>query len=541
VRGLMMDFPLLSSSIIDHAAAVYGATEVVARTIDGGLHRYTYADAYARCKRFSQALLRLGIEDGEPVGSLAWNTHHHFELFYGVPGSGAVLHTINPRLHEDQIAYIADHAADRLICVDAATLPIAERIAPRLPNVQGWIFMDPGDELPATTLPNLHSYERLLEAETGIYAWPNLDELHASTICYTSGTTGAPKGVVYSHRSTVISALLMSLADMIGGYQSGRLEVVMPIAPLFHANGWQMPYTAPMNGHKLVLPGRNFEPDKLYQLMAAEKVTIAAAVPTVWLSLVDYMNGKGLRLETLRAALVAGTKAPRSLIEEMEQRFGVVVAQTWGMTEAPGVLRTTLPPGIADGPDDQRMAYKLRQGRIGYGTELRLVDDEGKALPRDGEAIGHLEVRGICVAAAYHRQAAAISDGWLSTGDVAKVFPNGCVEIVDRSKDIIKSGGEWISSVAIENAALGHPGIQQAAVIAVAHPRWQERPLLLAVRRPGAAVTESDVIAHLRQHVVNWWLPDAVLFLEELPTTATGKVQKQVLRDRYLNFALHSA
>ena len=539
--GLMMDVPLLTSGIIDHAAAVHGATEIVARGVDGDLHRYSYGEAIRRCKSFAQALLRLGVEDGDRIGSLAWNTHCHFELFYGVPGSGAVLHTINPRLHPDQIAYIADHAEDKWLCVDAATLSLAEQIAPRLPKVQGWIFLGPGAAPPAAALPNLRSYEHLLAAETGDYDWPGLDERHASTICYTSGTTGAPKGVVYSHRSTVLCALMMSLADMIGGYKSGAREVVMPIAPLFHANGWQMPYTAPLNGHKLVLPGRNFEPERLHELMAAERVTVAAAVPTIWIGLLDYMDRAGLRLDALRVALVAGSKAPQKLIEDLEGRFGVTVAQTWGMTEAPGVLRTTLPPGVAESDEVVRMSYKMRQGRIGYGAELRLVDDAGKPLPHDGKAIGHLEVRGPFVAASYHKQAAAVAGGWLSTGDVARISADGCVEIVDRSKDIIKSGGEWISSVEIENAALGHPGILQAAVIGMAHPRWQERPLLLVVRRPGAEVSESDLIAHLRGRIVSWWLPDAVVFVDALPTTATGKIQKQVLRDRYRGMASPAA
>ena len=535
MNGLMMDAPLLLSGAIESAAAVHGATEVVARTVEGGLHRYTYAAAARRCRQLAQALGHLGVGDGERVGSLAWNTHQHFELFYGVPGSGAVLHTINPRLHDDQLVYIINHAEDRWICMDAATLPLAERLAPRLAGLEGWIFMGAGEALPKTALTPIQSYEDMLAAEDGTYRWPVFDERRASTICYTSGTTGVPKGVVYSHRSTLISAMLMSLADMIGGYRSGRLEVVMPVAPLFHANGWQMPYTAPMNGHKLVLPGRNFEPHLLFELMSAEKVTIAAAVPTVWLSLVEYMRGRDLKLPALRAALVAGTKAPRSLIEDLEHH-GVVVAQTWGMTEAPGVLRTTLPPGTAEKSAEEQMAVKLRQGRIGYGTELRLLDDAGKPLPHDGKAIGNLEARGFCVATGYYKQDAAVSNGWLSTGDVACIFPDGSVEIVDRAKDIIKSGGEWISSVAIEGAVLDHPGVRQAAVIAIAHPRWQERPLLVVARKPGAEVTEDQVLAHLRPRVAKWWMPDAVVFVDELPMTATGKVLKQKLREQFKDF-----
>jgi acyl-CoA synthetase (AMP-forming)/AMP-acid ligase II len=535
MRGLMMDAPLLVSGFIEHAASVHGETEIVARTLDGGLHRYTYAAAGARCRRLARALLALGIGEGDRVGSLAWNTHHHFELFYGVPGIGAVLHTINPRLHDDTLTFIVNHADDRWICVDAATLPIAERLVSRLPGVRGWIYMGEDGEPPRSMLPSLLSFEALLARQDSRFDWPRLDEWSASTICYTSGTTGEPKGVVYSHRSTVLSALFMSTADMIGGYRSGEREAVMPIAPLFHANGWQMPFTAPMNGHKLVLPGRNFEPERLHELIQSERVTIAAAVPTLWLSLVDFVTTQGLSLAPLRAALLAGTKAPRTLIEVLEQRFGVTVGQSWGMTEAPGAVKATLPPGTFDLPSDAQMSRKLRQGRIGYGTELRIVDETGTPLPHDGVAVGRLEARGPCVAAAYLQQQAPVTAGWLSTGDVARVFSDGSVEIVDRVKDVIKSGGEWISSVAIENAALGHPAVRQAAVIAIDHPRWQERPLLLAVLKPGARLSRDEMIDHLRPQIAHWWLPDDVRFVESLPVTATGKVQKSALRERYRN------
>ena len=540
MQGLMMDAPLLVSSLLEHAARVHGTTEIVARTAEGGNHRTTYAATYRRAKQLAKALARLGVQTGDRIGSLAWNTHHHLELFYGVSGSGAVLHTINPRLFDEQLVYIANHAEDSWICVDAATLPIAERIAPLLTTVKGWIHMSVDPEPPCSRLALL-SYEQLLAVEDDVYEWPQLDERQASTICYTSGTTGQPKGVVNSHRSTLISALVMSTADMIGGYRSGMREVVMPIAPMFHGNGWQMVYTAPLSGQAMVLPGRNFEPDKLYELMAQEGVTLAACVPTVWMALVDHMDRNGLKLPRLRAALVAGTKPPRSLVEALESRHGIEVGQCWGMTEALGVTKCSMPPGLADAPFERRVEQKLKQGRVGFSTRLRIVDDAGHELPQDGEAFGHLQARGPLVAGAYVKQPAALSeDGWLQTGDVAKLHPDGTVEIVDRSKDVIKSGGEWISSVAIENAAMGHPAVAQAAVIGVSHPRWQERPLLVVVRRDGGHVTREELIEFLRPQMASWWLPEDVTFVDALPMTATGKVHKLTLRERFKDFVSHS-
>ncbi len=540
MRGLMMDAPLLISSLIEHAARVHGGTGIVARTAEGGLHRTTYAEICRRAKRLAAALARLGVRPGERVGSLAWNTHHHLELFYGVSGSGAVLHTINPRLFDEHLVYIVNHAEDSWICVDAATLPIAERIAAHAPGVKGWIYMSVEPQPPASSL-KLLSYERLLAAEGDDYEWPAFDEKQASVICYTSGTTGQPKGVVNSHRSTLLSALIMSTADMIGGYRSGAREVVMPIAPMFHGNGWQMVYTAPLSGQGMVLPGRNFEPDKLYELMAAEGVTMAACVPTVWMTLVDHMDRNGLRLPKLRAALVAGTKPPRALVEALEARHGIEVGQCWGMTEALGVTKCGMPPGLADAPLDQRIDQKLRQGRVAFGTRLRIVDDEGKELPQDGVAYGHLQARGPCVAAGYLKQEGGFSEGWLQTGDVARLFADGTVEIVDRSKDVIKSGGEWISSATVENAAMGHPGVAQAAVIGVNHPRWQERPLLVVVRRPDKSVSREELLDFLRPQMASWWLPDDVAFVDTLPMTATGKVHKVTLREQFKDFASSAA
>jgi len=533
--GQMMDMPLMVSAIIEHAARAHGQTEIVSRGIDGRIHRHSYGQLAGRARRLANVAAALDIRDGDCVGSLAWNTHHHLELFYGISGTGAVLHTINPRLFPDQIVYIANHAEDRWICVDGATLALAEQLAPQLRTVRGWIYMGPPGEMPDSRLPGLLNYEELLAGQEESFDWPLLDERQASTICYTSGTTGLPKGVVNTHRSTILSALMMSSADLVGGYPAGAVESVMPIAPLFHGNGWQMVYTAPMNGHRMVLPGRSFEPENLFELMAAEKVTVAAAVPTVWFSLVEHMQERGLALPDLRAALIAGSKAPSRLLDTLEGDFGVRAAQCWGMTEALGVTKATLPPGALDGDPQTLAALRMRQGRVGFGTELRLVDDEGQPLPADGEALGNLQARGHVVAAGYLRHGDATVDGWLPTGDVARLYPDGSVEIVDRAKDVIKSGGEWISSVQIEGAAVEHPDVSQAAVIGVPHPKWQERPLLIVVPRAGTSPSAEALREHLQSRIASWWMPDEIRFVDELPMTATGKIHKVTLRERFGN------
>jgi acyl-CoA synthetase (AMP-forming)/AMP-acid ligase II len=530
MRGLMMDTPLLTMGVLRYAAVAHGETQVVSRRIDGGIHRYSYSEANARCRKLSAALLSLGLHQGDRVRSLLWNTHHHFEMFYGTTGQGIVLHTINPRLFDDTLVTIINHAEDRWIVVDAATIPLAERLAPRFAGVEGYIYADRDEALPESSLPNLISYEALLRSQRDDHEWPEFDERSASIMCYTSGTTGDPKGIVYSHRSIVLASLYMSMADMVGAYRLGELEAVMPVAPLFHANGWMMPFTAPMNGQKLVLPGRNFEPGMLCELISAEGVTACAAVPTVWLGLVQHLKETGITIPSLRAALVAGTKAPKTLVQDLENR-GISVGQVWGMTEAAGGVRSTPAPDYSKLPSDRQLERKLRQGRMGYGTELRIVSDDGTPLPHDGETQGHLEARGPCIASGYYRQKAGNANGWLATGDVARIHKDGSIEIVDRSKDVIKSGGEWISSLAVESAAMEHPALALAAVVGVAHPRWQERPLLFATLKPGTTTSRDQLIDHLASRLPKWWLPDDVIFVSALPMTATGKVRKAELRD----------
>jgi acyl-CoA synthetase (AMP-forming)/AMP-acid ligase II len=528
--GLMMDTPLLTTDILRYAATAHGETEIVSRNVDGSIHRTCYSIAKKRCLRLSAALDSFGLARGDRLGSLAWNTHHHFELFYGVTGQGLVLHTINPRLFEETLVRIINHAEDQWIFIDAATLKLAESLAPHLTSVKGWLFMDAGEELPDSSLVNVISYEGLLKAQRDDHQWPCFDERSASIICYTSGTTGDPKGIVYSHRSIVLASLYMSTADMVGVFRPGELEAVMPIAPLFHANGWMMPFTAPMNGQKLVLPGRNFEPSMLCELIAAEGVTACAAVPTVWLGIVQYIKETGFKIPSLRAALIAGTKAPKPLVEDLESH-GISVGQVWGMTEAAGGVRSTPAPGSSQLTRDEQLERKLRQGRMGFGTELRIVSDDGMPLPHDGATQGHLEARGPCIASGYYRHEATASTGWLSTGDVARIHRDGTIEIVDRSKDVIKSGGEWISSITVESAAMEHPALALAAVVSVSHPRWQERPLLFATLKSGCSASREQVIDHLATRLPKWWLPDDVIFVTALPMTATGKIRKAELRD----------
>ena len=536
MRGLMSEQPLLVSMLIKHAARFHGDVEIVSRLVDGGVHRYTYADAERGSRKLARALLRLGIGPGDRVGTLAWNNYRHFELYYGVSGIGAVCHTINPRLFDEQIVYIVNHAQDRLLFIETSFIPLVERLRPRLPADCRFILLEPAQ----TTLPVIATYDELVAAETEAgFVWSAFDEWSASALCYTSGTTGKPKGVLYSHRSTVLHAYGASLPDAIP--VSSR-DTVCPVVPMFHACAWSVPYVAALNGTKLVLPGPRLDGASLYQLFEAEGVTMSLGVPTVWLGFEAHLAATGARPSTLRRVLSGGAAVPPSLIEAFDRR-GIAVTQGWGMTEMSPLGTTAVLKAKHAGLDGAaQLAIRSMQGRPVFGVEMKIIGDDGKELPHDGEAVGELLVRGPWIISAYFEDdeatAAAVEpDGWFHTGDVAAIDPDGFVRLTDRRKDIIKSGGEWISSIEIENAAMAHGDVGEAAAIAIPHPRWGERPLLIVTPRPGTPAgrrpEKEALIAFLGHRFPRWMLPDDVVVLDELPHTATGKVMKTRLRELY--------
>src|SRR5271169_4422391 len=538
--GLMSERPLLISSIIAHAATYHGDVEIVSRTVEGPLHRYRYRDAERRSKQLAGGLLRLGIKPGDRVATLAWNTFRHFELYYAISGIGAVCHTINPRLFDDQIVYIVNHASDRVLFVDTTFLPLVERLAPRLPPDCRIVSMSDAENRPETKLPALPCYEQLIAGEDEHFTWPQFDERTAASLCYTSGTTGHPKGALYSHRSTVLHAFGISLPDAIS---ISAEDVVCPVVPMFHACAWGVPYAAPMNGAKLILPGPRLDGASLYELFEAEGVTYALGVPTVWLGFEAYLAASGARCSTLRWVLSGGSAVPPSLIEAFERR-GVLLRQGWGMTEMSplGTTAALKAKHLALDPEAQ-MKVKCKQGRPVFGVEMKVVDDAGQPQPHDGGSMGELLVRGPWIVNGYFEDATASAaaideDGWFRTGDVATIDPDGYMQIMDRRKDVIKSGGEWISSIDLENAAIAHPDVAEAAVVAVPHPRWAERPLLVVTPRADCRPQCDDLLVFLGERFPRWMLPDDVVVIDELPHTATGKVMKIRLREMFRSHPL---
>jgi 3-(methylthio)propionyl---CoA ligase len=539
--GLMMNTPLLISSLIRHADRFHGATEIVSRTVEGPIHRYTYREAHLRARKIAQALARLGIKQGDRVGTLAWNGYRHFEIFYGVSSMGAVLHTVNPRLFPEQIVYIINHAEDQYVLFDLNFAPLIEKIAPLCKGVKGWVAMSARATMPQANIPNLLCYEDLLGAESGDFDWPLLDENTASSLCYTSGTTGNPKGVLFSHRSTVIHAYAAALPDALN--VSAR-DVVLPVVPMFHANAWSLPYACAMAGAKMVFPGFQLDGKSLFDLFESEKVTVSAGVPTVWLALLQFMAQGNLKFSTMKRTVIGGSACPPAMIRSFQEDYGVQVLHAWGMTEMSplGTVNTFLAKH-GEWDKERRLALQNKQGRTIYGVDMKIVDGEGKELPWDGKAFGDLLVRGPWITSSYMKGegGSVLRDGWFPTGDVATIDADGFMQITDRSKDVIKSGGEWISSIDLENAAVGHPAVAEAAVIGVFHPKWDERPLLIVVRKKDASLERETMLKYLEGKVAKWWMPDDVVFVDQLPHTATGKLLKTKLREDFKSYRLPTA
>ncbi|WP_307719793.1 3-(methylthio)propionyl-CoA ligase [Massilia sp. YMA4] len=533
LMGRMMDEPLLVSSILDFAARHYGASEIVSRRVEGDIHRYNWRECRARVCRLANALTNLGVTMGQRVATLAWNGYRHLEAYYGVSGMGAVLHTINPRLHPEQIAWIVNHAEDQYLLFDLTFLPLIEAVAPLCPNVKGWVLLADADRLPAQTrIPNLLSYETLLADQSDQYTWPQFDERSAASLCYTSGTTGNPKGALYSHRSTVLHAYGSAMPNALN--VAGR-DVVVPIVPMFHVNAWGLPYSVPLSGAKMVFPGAALDGKSLYELFEAEGVTFTACVPTVWLGLVNYMKEHRLRFTTFSHTVIGGAACPPALMDALIDDFGIEVVHAWGMTEmSPLGTACTLLARHAELPADGQRAVLRKQGHAIYGVDMRIVDDGGRELPWDGKTFGHLQVKGPWIIERYYREEhSALQDGWFPTGDVATIDADGYMQITDRSKDVIKSGGEWIGTIDLENIAMSHPAVLQAACIGMPHPKWDERPLLVVVPRPGMSVTREELLRFYEGKVARWWLPDDVVFTDSLPVGGTGKVRKTDLRTQF--------
>jgi fatty-acyl-CoA synthase len=543
LMGQMMQMPLLISSLIKHAARHSGDTEIVSKRVEGDLHRYTWADAERRSRQVAQALARLGLQPGDRVATLAWNSHRHLEIYYGSSGSQRVCHTINPRLFPEQIVWIANDAADKVLCFDCTFLPLVEKLADQMKSVRHFVLMTDRAHMPEKTgIPGLLCYEELVEAEDGDYDWPEFDENTASSICYTSGTTGHPKGAVYSHRSTVLHAFASAMPDAMA--MSAR-DVVLPVVPMFHVNAWGLPYSGALVGCKLVLPGPHLDGKSLYELFENEKVSYSAGVPTVWLGLLTYVKQNGLKFSTFKRTVIGGSACPPAMMRTLEDDYGVEVIHAWGMTEmSPLGTLCKLKAKHEALPAEAQHRLLEKQGKVIYGVDMEIVDDNGHPLPWDGESAGNLVVRGPWVIDSYFGQAQSPlieipgRGHWFPTGDVATIDPDAYMQITDRSKDVIKSGGEWISSIDLENIAMGHPAVHEAAAIACRHPKWDERPLLVVVKKPGAELTREELLRFFEGKVAKWQVPDDVVFVPEIPHTATGKMQKLKLREQFKDHVL---
>ena len=543
--GQMQDHPLLISSLIEFAGRHHHEAEIVSRRVEGDIHRCTYADVAKRSRRVANAIDRLGLAFSDRVATLAWNGYRHLELYFGITGGGRVVHTINPRLLPEQIAWIANHAEDQVVCFDMTFLPIVKGIWSHCGTVKHWIALCDADKLPHDTgIPGLRSYEDWIGNEPDTCDWPQFDERSAAALCYTSGTTGNPKGALYSHRSTLLHAFAGALPDSLG--VSAR-DSILPVVPMFHVNAWGLPYGAAMTGAKLVFPGAALDGKSVYELIESERVTMAAGVPTVWLGLLNHMAQHGLKFSTMKRTVIGGSACPPAMIKTFRDDYGVTVVHAWGMTEM-SPLGTVNTPKLHQQalPAEQQLGIMAKQGRAVYGVEMRIVDPDGHDLPWDGQHSGDLLVKGPWIISSYFKGEGGdpLQGGWFPTGDVASIDPDGFLQITDRSKDVIKSGGEWISSIDVENIAMSHPAVAMAACIAVPHPKWDERPLLVVMKKPGepfAAATSAEILAHFEGRIAKWQVPDDVVFVDSIPLGATGKMQKNKLRDQFKGHVLPGA
>lgn len=541
MQGLMQDWPLLCHRILDHAATFHPDRPIVSRMVEGPIHRTTYREARQRALKVAQRLERDGIRQGDRVATLAWNTFRHIEAWYGIMGIGAVYHTVNPRLFPDQIAWIVNHAEDRVMMTDLTFVPLLEKLADKLPTIERYVVLTDAANMPATALKNAVPYEQWIAEADGDFAWKQFDENTAAGMCYTSGTTGHPKGVLYSHRSNVLHSMMASMGDAMG--VSSR-DVIMPVVPMFHANCWGLALTAPMNGAALVMPGMKMDGASIFELLDTHRVTCTAAVPTIWMMLLQHLESTKSRLPHLNRVVIGGSSCPRAMTEKFEKHYGVNVIHAWGMTEmSPLGSLCTLKPEYLNLEGDALLDLKIKQGHPPFGVEMRITDDLGRDQPWDGKTFGRLKVRGPAVTRSYFKDDSDILDerGFFDTGDVATMDPLGYMQITDRSKDVIKSGGEWISSIDLENLAVGHPKVAEAAVIGIRHPKWDERPLLVIVLKKEVTADKAELLSFMRGKVADWWLPDDVAFVDEIPHTATGKIQKTALRERFKDYILPGA